>query len=207
MLGQRASFSSLGRFLVLVVVAADGCAGMQAARKPDPVLQPYLACQSSDPDVRVVHTDRWPGRETFREVNFGTESRRVSVVDGYRLLYAQGGTETPFANVKVERSAPTEYAADKAFLVRMQQSMPKFDSVTYWSAAVNGMEVHGIDKTAIDVGGVVGVYMIFEDRKQVVTSIYMLNQNPKVRKFVDLASYKVVRDRFLDGLTRCASSH
>jgi hypothetical protein len=195
-----------GVALFLIAAGAGGCAGMRAARQPDPALQPYLACRPSDPELRHFHTESWRREKNYREVTSGSETRRVSVIDGYRVLYVHAATETPFANVKVERSAPAEYAADKAFLIRMQHDMPQFDKVTYWSAPVNGLEVHGIDKTAIDVGGVVGVYLIFEDRKQVVTSVYLLNQGPKVRKFVELESYKLVRDRFLGDLTRCSSA-
>jgi hypothetical protein len=179
---------------------------VQAARQPDPALQHYIECVPSDRDLRLVQTDRWPGPKKFREITIGPESLRVSVVDGYRLLYAYQGADVPFANVKVERSAPGEYAADKAILVRMQQSMPAADKVTYRSLTLNGMEVHGVDKPTIDVGGTVGAYVMFADPRQVVVSVYLLNQGPTHRKFNDLQSYQALRDRFLDDLTRCGSS-
>jgi len=52
-------------------------------------------------------------------------------------------------------------------------------------------------------GGSLGIYLIFDDKKQVVTTIYFLNQEPQERKFQTLDEYRRLRDRFLSRYGSC----
>jgi hypothetical protein len=67
---------------------------------------------------------------------------------------------------------------------------------------LNGFEVHGLDRDKLE-GGVLGVYLFLDEQAHVVTTIYMLNQEPQSRKFQSMQEYGNLRDRFLNSYTAC----
>jgi len=195
-----------GMSAVLALVSV-GCAAVHGGPPADAHVTRYLGCRSSDPNLRIVETKRLPpDAPRFREVAVGGKTQRVSVLDGYRVLYGFEDVAAAFANVKVERSDPGAYAADKDTLIRMQQTMPSTDKVAYRHLVLNGIETHGVDKPELDVGGIVGSYVVFLDADQAVVSLYFVNDRKAATKISDIRAYQLVRDRFLDDLTRCFSA-
>ena len=67
---------------------------------------------------------------------------------------------------------------------------------------LNGFEAHGLDRERLE-GGVLGVYLLFDDPAHSVTTIYLLNQEPQDRKFQTIEEYQSLRDRFLRSYTAC----
>jgi hypothetical protein len=67
---------------------------------------------------------------------------------------------------------------------------------------LNGFEIYGLDRKQLE-GGALGIYLLIDNRKQIVTTVYFLNQFPERRKFSTLAEQATLRDRFLDTLTSC----
>ena len=70
----------------------------------------------------------------------------------------------------------------------------------------NGFEVHGLDREKLE-GGVLGVYLLFDNAPRVVTTIYFLNQEPQTRKFQTMEEYRALRDRFLGAYTACVQKN
>jgi hypothetical protein len=71
---------------------------------------------------------------------------------------------------------------------------------------LNGFEHYGIDRDKIDVGGQVGIHVLFYDRDHLVITIYILNQyrtELSKRRFTNIEEYRTLRDEFLDRYSSC----
>ena len=116
-----------------------------------------------------------------------------------------------FANVKIEQSDPDSYAADKEILLNqlkyystIKEAHPMlFEDKTM----LNDFEHYGIDRDKIDVGGQVGVHILFYDPAHLVVTIYFLNQSKAAffnnRRYEDIKGYREVRDDFLNSYSEC----
>lgn len=191
----------------------SGCAGgMQAYNNhhavaaASPAMAPYL--RSCARPGNLLKTEHFGAVEIspavgahFRPVFFsdGTADS-VSVREGHRVMYAFQDAGYYFANVKIERSDFAVYPRDKEVILRQLRSI---DDGVQGDSVLNGMEVHWNEADSLDLGGTVGIYTIFLDRDHVVVTAYLLNQGKTHRRFGTMAEYRAVRDRFLDGLTRC----
>jgi hypothetical protein len=133
--------------------------------------------------------------------------RQVEMVEGRRVMFAHPDKDF-YANVKVEILPEKNYAESRQFLI---------DSFDYALASgkettrnyglkptLNGMDVRGMDRDKLE-GGVLGLYLLFDDASRMVTTIYFLNQEPKDRSFQTIEEYRAMRDRFLGRYTSCAS--
>jgi hypothetical protein len=129
----------------------------------------------------------------------------VSVENGYRLMYAFRDAGYYFANVKIERSDSGEYMRDKEVIARYMRAGDERASFQE-PRLLNGLEVIGLEKDTIDIGGVIGMYTAFLDRGYLVVTAYLLNQEKKKRRFNTIEEYRALRDRFLDDLTACVAS-
>ena len=169
-------------------------------------LKPYLTCEFDDGLYIKETTGRGSSAENYREIKMGNETKRVSVIDGYRVMFAYKGARYFFANMKVERSDPKEYERDKANLI---------DQLKYYAATekpkmiyrartlINGYESYGLDREVMDYGGVIGNHIIILDAEHVIVTVYFLNQGKEARRFHNLEEYHGLRDRFLDRYTTC----
>jgi len=72
---------------------------------------------------------------------------------------------------------------------------------------LNGFEHYGMDRDKIDVGGQVGIHVLFYDADHLIITIYFLNQGKAVllnnRRFENMEQYRELRDDFLDRYTEC----
>jgi hypothetical protein len=127
------------------------------------------------------------------------------MVDGVRVMFAYPNTDF-YANLKAEELAQERYDADKTNLISAEDKLLASDDANSRNYALkpkmNGFEVYGMDRKKLD-GGVLGVYLLFDDATRVVTTIYFLNQQPGRRRFNDMTEYARLRDGFLDSYTRC----
>jgi hypothetical protein len=116
--------------------------------------------------------------------------------------------ETDFyANVKAEVLPAAEYPQLKQSLLDNLQHLAHGNTVnTTLRSPMNGFEVHGLDRDKLE-GGVLGIYLLFDTTAHVVTTIYMLNQEPQSRKFQTIDEYRNLRDRFLASYTGCIRSN
>lgn len=52
-------------------------------------------------------------------------------------------------------------------------------------------------------GGPIGTYVLFDDSRRMIVTVYFLNQRPGRRRFKTIEEYRTLRDRFLDDYTTC----
>src|SRR4249919_1978035 len=57
---------------------------------------------------------------------------------------------------------------------------------------LNGLEIQGLDRSKRE-GGVLGIYLPFDDATRTVTTIYFLNQEPP-KRFTTMEEYSALRD-------------
>ena len=178
--------------------------------KTDP-LKPYTKCKA-DGDMKIREIDRLPEKaKRFREVETEKGKEKVSLLDGYRVMFAFPDLPYYYANVKIEQSAADSYEQDKAILVNQLKfyTATKQATKTIFSdkTTLNGFEHYGVDRDKIDIGGTVGTHVLFYDSDQLVVTIYFLNQSKAAlfnkRRFETIEEYGELRDKFLNSYSQC----
>jgi hypothetical protein len=179
----------------------------QASSDP---LKPYTACKVPG-DLRIKEVTRRKDANQHREVFTDKGKQKVSVVDGYRVMFAYPDLTYYFANVKIEQSAADSYARDKETLVNQLKHYTRTKEATAMifteRMVVNGFEHYGLDRDKIDIGGQVGTHLLFFDPAHLVVTIYFLNQSKAVflnnRRFENIKQYQELRDDFLTHYSEC----
>jgi hypothetical protein len=124
-----------------------------------------------------------------------------------------------FANVKVELSQDSRYADDKDAIVASmaylanQSSKEAGAKVSLERRAYQRFDVYAVNFPTIDFydlnnpptlgGGPIGTFVLFDDPRSVVVTVYFLNQRPERRRFRTVEEWRVLRDRFLESYTSC----
>ena len=165
-------------------------------------------------DLRAkVITRRSNSGPSFREVITNKAKEKVSVIDGYRVMFGYNDVLYYYANVKIEQSDPQSYANDKRVIINslkdLAASQPAGKSITHTfmdKEIINGFEHYGEDGDAIDIGGTVGMHALFHEPDHMITTIYFLNQEKQGRRFNSTKEYRMLRDAFLNQYTKCLKS-
>jgi len=168
-------------------------------------LQPYIHCDGFAGGVRGVTLDRRPPTaEPWREVSSGGRTWRVSVVEGYRVMYSYPRTY-PFANLKAERSDLAKYAADKQVVMRSLEELASADGNTELAGFSNrGFSGQTVTKKEL-AGSTLGITQIFSDSDLVIVTIFFLNQAPQDRRFQTYGEFVSLRDDFVRGYMECVA--
>ena len=194
---RQCAKTTLGRLSVFIFAAG---AIALAAQSTDNLI-PYTSCQFSD-GLQIVQTDPLASGIASREVETDSGPRRIDLLAGRRIIFAYPNTDF-YANVKAESLPTANYAQFKGFLLDNLQYLSHSNIVNAaLHSPLNGFEIHGIDREKLE-GGVLGIYLLFDDASHVVTTIYMLNQEPQERKFQSMGEYGTLRDRFLASYSAC----
>lgn len=171
---------------------------------PGDALKAYTTCSFGD-GLHLVQVDPLPAGVTSRTVDTASGPRVVSMVAGERVMFAYPGTDF-FANVKAEVLPAEDYAQSKKALLDnlayILKSSPSDKQNSSLASSINSFEVSGIDREELE-GGVLGLYLMFDNATHVVTTFYFLNQEPAARKFQTLAEYAQLRDQFLLSYSGC----
>jgi len=125
------------------------------------------------------------------------------MVAGRRVMFAYPD-EDFYANVKVEVLPADSYADSKASLIKnFEYTLASGDNARNYKLKpqLNGFEIQGLDRAKRE-GGVLGIYLFFDDPTRTVTTIYFLNQEPP-KRFKTMEEYAAVRDKFLTAYTSC----
>ena len=199
-------------FVSAVLLALPSLVGGQSARNTPTGSEPldaYLSCQYGA-GLNVVSVLRMQGEGLrSRTVSTAKGERKISVVDGYRLMLSQK-EPSYFANMKVEKSDPRQYASDKDAAIKsleyaMQTAAPGIKPV--WDhMPYNGFDVYAATDTTMGVNGPNGTYLLFRDSAQVIVTIYFLGQKPEYRHFSTLQEHDAIVDKMLEDLTTCANA-
>lgn len=166
------------------------------------------ACRLPD-GLRLVEAARRPSRAAnSRKVQIQGGEREVSVVDGYRLMFAYPGTDY-FANVKLERSMPNRFAADRdTILDQFEFLAGQSPDIELARGERSGVFVYALDNAVLGDAAldhaVVGTFVMFLDEETSVLTIYLLNQKAERRHFRTIDEYRRLRDNFLNHLASCA---
>lgn len=202
--------------LVVVIPASPIIVCGQSKNNPDP-LKPYTTCKLPG-DLKIKEVTRRPkSTEKYREVNTAKGTEKVSVIDGYRVMFAYKDLFYFFANVKIEQSDPTSYFQDKERVVSDLEYSASTEKATGMISTgktmLNGFEHYGTDRDKIDIGGTLGIHVLFNDGKNLVVTIYFLNQDDKTtgslfwrngkRRFTNIAEYQTLKDDFLNHYSEC----
>jgi hypothetical protein len=202
--------------ILVIVIPPSAFVSGQSKSNPDP-LKPYTTCKLPG-DLKIKEVTRRPkSAEKYREVNTAKGSERVSVVDGYRVMFAYKDLFYFFANVKIEQSDPASYLQDKERVLSDLEYSASTEKATgiisTGKTMLNGFEHHGTDRDKIDVGGTLGIHVLFYDANHLIVTIYLLNQDDKTtgslfwrngkRRFTNIAEYQTLKDDFLNRYSEC----
>ena len=109
-----------------------------------------------------------------------------------------------YANVKVEILPKDGYAESKQALIGdFDHTLASGNNPRNYSLkpSLHEFDIRGLDRVKRE-GGVLGIYLLFDDSTRTVVTIYFLNQEPP-KRFKTIEEYAGIRDRFLDGYTTC----
>jgi hypothetical protein len=140
-----------------------------------------------------------------RTVQTSKGRRQIPIVEGRRVMFAYPDKDF-YANVKVEILPEKNYAETRQSLIDNFDYMLNSEAGNTRNyglkPVLNGLDVRGLDRDKLE-GGVLAVYLLLDDPSRMVTTIYLLNQEPNDRSFQTLEEYRVQRDRFLATYTSC----
>jgi hypothetical protein len=176
------------------------------AAADDAVLEPYIRCDGFAGGVRAVTLDRRPADAPhWRTVELPGESGRVSVVDGYRVMYSYPRT-LPFARLNAERSEPARYEADKRTLTQYFAGIAQADdNAALGASSTAGFAIQSLTKKALG-GTTLGITQLLSDADGVIVTIYFLNQVPELRQFETYDEFVRLRDEFVRGYALCVAA-
>src|SRR5882762_4140184 len=179
-------------FLTQLAIRITSVAAEDSSR-----LQPYIHCDGFAGGVRGVTLDRRPSTAApWRDVSAGGRTWRVSVVEGYRVMYSYPRTYA-FANLKAERSDPSKYAEDKQVVMRSLAELASADGNTEL-AGFSNQRFSGQTVTKKELGGsTLGITQIFSDEDRVIVTISFLNQAPQNRSFQTYQEFVSLRNDFV----------
>lgn len=138
----------------------------------------------------------------WRDVRTANGPARVSVVDGYRLMVYRDSTE-PLVNLKLERSADGQFAADRAAIASQMAAASAKSAVRVENSTREGIDIVAINNPALGTPGVISMVTLFDAATATIATAYILNQAPAVREYKDQAAYDALRDRFVTALAVC----
>jgi hypothetical protein len=192
------AIAGIGFFVLLIAGTAQLAA--QPAPKAGP-LEAYTSCQFAD-GLQIVQVDPLAPGVTSRTVDTDGGPREVDLKGGLRIMFAYPDTDF-YANVKAELLPAANYPQLKQSLLENFQYLARGNVVNKAvPSPMDGLEVHGLDREKLE-GGVLGIYLFFDDAAHVVTTIYLLNQEPEQRKFQTMEEYRSLRDKFLVSYASC----
>jgi hypothetical protein len=171
-------------------------------------LHAYESCHFQD-GLQVIQVDALPPGMQQRAVNTKSGPKTIKMVAGRRIILAYP-TGSYVANIKPEVLPADLWGSEKQTLL---------DELTFLLGSdhgnvpgiglpdhLEGLELRGFDRSSLS-GNVLGFYMLFDERRHIATSIYLLNQDPLTRSFQTLPEYRALRNRLLTGYAACVAQN
>ncbi len=167
-------------------------------------LVPYTTCSFPD-GLRVVGTTPLATGVASRPVETASGTQSVQMQAAEQVTFAYPTTDL-FANAKVELLPAVRYAEMKRILLAnlafLESERNGPTAARALPVGLHGFEVHGNDLRKLE-GNVLGMYVLFDDKTHVATTVYFLNQQAWQRKFQTMDEYGRLRDSFLRNYTGC----
>ena len=172
-------------------------------------LHSYESCTFDD-GLEIAKIDSLPPGLQQRSIDTTQGPKIIQMLDGRRIMFAYGVGGDFFANVKPERLSDDTWAIEKqnlldelaAMLASQRDIMPSRNL----PETIHGLEVHGLDRTELK-GSTLGFYLLFDNKRHIATSVYLLNQKPLTRRFQTIEQYRDLRTRFLATYTGCVAQN
>ena len=197
---MRVVATYLSLVFVLAPTAMSRSQTVQA--EPDPAFRPYVSCSVSG-GPNVVETAPLAMGVEERTVQTLKGPVQVPLLAGRRVMFAYPG-EDFYLNMKVERLDAETYATSKAHLIdNFDYLLASGDNVRNYrlKPSLNGFDVSGLDRSKRE-GGVLGIYLLFDNASHTAMTLYFLNQEPP-KRFQTMEQYAALRDAFLRSYTTC----
>lgn len=224
------------RFLLALVAS---CLTLSAVAQPVPPASLPDAFKRSVPPrlngdlVLVELTNRCNNCEPWRYVDFYSNAssgpikkERVTVIAGYRAMYAYPGTHY-FSNTKIEQSAAGQFEADRRIMeeaIHHEYQRKKERVETYLAAnsqvkeRIEAKRLKGKDYIEFEegqrngiryvsyvenviglTGGTISQIHFFVPASRITVTAYLLKQEQP--KFANIEEFRKLREQFLDGYT------
>lgn len=166
----------------------------------------YAHCKYTS-DLSIVSVDRLPGRGLrYRTVETSDGTRRISMVEGYRIMLAyRGGVD--FAKLHVEESGRSQYLSDKDAAIKSFATLvsPRGDAVVSEQRNYKGFDIYAWNDPAMEGDGPTGVYLLFRDSAHLIVTIYFFGPKPHAGQIRTREEYNALRDGVVNDFTTCAS--
>jgi hypothetical protein len=193
-----------GTLFLSILLAAFSASGqlLNPSQRPSQLL-PYTQCKFNG-GLAPLSVERAPDLPMARPVETPSGTKRVSVVDGYRVMLAFPNTD-PFVNLKIEVSVPGQYAADKKVVLEQMDGMAasaRGVKMSVERSSVDGVEIAALNNPSL-AGSGISLYSLFDARRDMIVTAYILNQKADRRAFQDMDEYRKLRDAFIRDLTAC----
>jgi hypothetical protein len=179
---------------------------LHATAQTPTTFRAYSGCTFDD-GLIVGEISVLPAGIRGRTVETLTGPRQVDILGGEHISFSYPGTDF-FATVKIEHLPPSSFLQGKKDLIsNFDHIIARGDdskrNMTYvLRPRLNGFEIYGLDRVRLE-GAILGIYLLFDNRTQIVTTVYFVNADPDKRKFSTLDQYAQLRDHFLDAYTGC----
>lgn len=187
------------------------------------MLKAYTACRFPDKPGFVIHeVDRMAkNKEQLLARETASGYKGVSRTDSYRVMIIF--TDTPrdilgrpyyFANVRPDRSKPSEYENDKKVIGEYLEQLIVLGADTVsikkpLEESFNGFNVYSVYRSVL-AGSNQGTSIVFDDANKVVTTVYFLNE-PKdwlaKSHFNTVEEWMALRKAFLESYTKCVAEN
>jgi hypothetical protein len=183
-----------------------GAIAQNAAPNPPipKAIRPYTSCSFPD-GLRIVTVDPLAQGVATRPIQTAQGTQQIELEAGERVMLQYPLTDF-FANVKVELLPAAKYPQLKQTLLAnlhfLESERGGPTPARALPVGLHGFEVHGNDRQKLE-GNVVGMYVLFDDKTHVATTVYFLNQESWKRKFQTMDEYGRLRDNFLRNYTGC----
>lgn len=169
-------------------------------------LNSYVNCEFGDKYQIEDSVER--SQAFMRPVSTMEGKDVVEVAHGWSLHIAYDGT--PFVNFKAERLGKSNYLRDKNALISSLEyaatTSQGMESNKPQQSSLGGFDLYSIDRKQLE-GGVLSIYLLFQDSEQIAVTLYLLNTPPEAPKFGTMEEYHRLRDNFLNSYVACAGKH
>ena len=210
MLGTMKTSRGLTFFNIAIVsaliISNSAHAQLMSSAKQSP-LDIYRDCSFHD-GLEVIEVDPLDPGVTERSVETAHGSKTLQMLAGNRIGFAYPGTAI-FANVKAEELPPESWNEQKE-LLRQNFAYLLGSSADFRADAISDRDLlnlhsEGMTKSSVS-GGVLAFYLLFDNLRHVVVTVYLVNQEPSSRKFQTLNEFHILETRFLDTYAACIAN-
>jgi hypothetical protein len=172
-------------------------------------LHSYESCTFDD-GLQLAKIDSLPPGVQQRTIDTTQGPKVIQMLAGRRIMFAYGVGGDAFANVKPEILPADTWEIEKQNLLDELAAMVASEHDTLPNKSLpdtmHGLEVHGLDRAELK-GGTLGFYLLFDNTRHIATSVYLLNQQPLMRRFQTIEQYRDLRTRFLATYTGCIAQN